>query len=673
MQTEDYDKPVLGVSDAWNEGDWEVLGVQAHPVAQLPDVAWLRTHSLRELLAFLEEREAVIHEMEDDPARHGFEPRIWRVLDAICGFPWIEHSVADIAEAGRDEVKRAQLLRDNAWCLAVRRKLLGQDEAVRTLLLNGGNRGGKSEWAASRVMRLLLWRPRRRAWCLNQIASMSVKYQQPTVYKYFPRELKSEKGVRKGTTYIAFKMQTGFPDGSFVLPNGSDNLFFSYEDDAKKIEGGELDIIWCDELVPASWVKTLKARTATRNGWLLITFTPVEGYSATVKLFLDVARVTRQTIAYTNPKDGKPPLLDLALAGDNPEAWLTGERSQPEVPKGREFELVPRVMCCPRDRQQAVVFLHSWDNAFGNPRELYARYSGTSAEEKLMRFYGVATKQVNGQFPKFQPVVGIHLFRLAQMPKGGTRFHVVDPCSGRNLAMIWALVEQAPCGRRIWVYREWPCPKQYVPGVGDMGDWAISGEKLDGERGPAQRNIGWGVDQYIAEICRVEGRERMPDRARGNEERLFRFDEDDEPEYRPLLRRKHRPEEGEEIEERIMDSRYAASPSLQREGQTTLLEVFAEAGMDFVPASGRNIDEGSRIIDSLLWYDPSKPLDPLGNCPRLLIEEGCANTIFALQNWTGADGQHGACKDFVDLLRYLVLHDPDDYARGEGDQEDGQY
>ncbi len=32
--------------------------------------------------------------------------------------------------------------------------------------------------------------------------------------------------------------------------------------------------------------------------------------------------------------------------------------------------------------------------------------------------------------------------------------------------------------------------------------------------------------------------------------------------------------------------------------------------------------------------------------------------IWALENWTGLDGQHGACKDFIDLLRYMALSPP---------------
>jgi len=43
------------------------------------------------------------------------------------------------------------------------------------------------------------------------------------------------------------------------------------------------------------------------------------------------------------------------------------------------------------------------------------------------------------------------------------------------------------------------------------------------------------------------------------------------------------------------------------------------------------------------------------NHPNLYICEDCRNIIFALNTWTGNDGQKGACKDPVDVVRYYFL------------------
>jgi hypothetical protein len=374
-----------------------------------------------------------------------------------------------------------------------------------------------------------------------------------------------------------------------------------------------------------------------------------------------------KSTAFVLPRDGGEPRLDLALQGEDALAWLEGRSGQPAVPAGREFEEVPRVMRMVGDKTSAVFFFHSFDNPFGNPANLFELYAAETAVGKKMRFYGLATKAMSGMFPKFNPAV--HVVRADQVPARGTRIQIVDPCSGRNWAAAWALVDRAPIGKRLWVYREWPSPGRYVPGVGDMGDWAVPGDKLDGERGPAQTSLGWGVDRYRDEFFRLEGRPDAPiaDRPR----QPTKFDKwDREDPAPPPVRRRRRPEDGEDIAERLMDCRFGNTPTPTRAGETTLLELCAEVGFspDFDPAPGSQSSDDRvhwvQLINNLLDYDEKQPIGPL-NSPRLFVSEECANMIFALQNWTNADGLHGACMDFVAVLKYLVLHDPEDYSDRE--------
>lgn len=658
---------------------WRALNVEPHPVCPLPDEAWLRAHTEEQLIEYLLERDEVIHGMAEDPLTRGHEPAIWRILDALCDFPWMD------TDEPAYWYTQGPAMTVRAWSLMVRRKLLHRDEPIKVLLLNGGNRGSKSEWAASRVMKILLWKAGRRAWCFHQDISMSRQYQQPLLYKYLPADLRTEKGTKKQTTYIAYKQQTGFSDEHFVLPNSSDCDFRTYEQNFRGIQGGELDVVWCDELVPATWIKELKARVATRKGWLLITFTPVEGYTATVKVFLDKAKTTVESWAFVLPKDGGEGRRDLALQGEDPYRWLSADTpaneiimaGQPPVPAGREFDRVPRVMTIPpqkgeEDAREGVFFFHSFDNPFGNPAELFALYSGDTAEAKKMRFYGVATKMVAGRFPKFK--AGVHTIPAAAVPETGTNYHVVDPCGGRNMAMIWARVTRTPNGKRYTIYREWPCPGKYVPGEGDLGNWAEPGDKHDGEMGPAQTSLGWGHDRYKQEILRLEGVRDWdaPVQSLEQQEAADQGDADLQPDPAPVVRRK--PAEGEDVYERIMDSRYGNTPTSTRQGLTTLIEEFADIGIEFVPASGSQaIEDGTNwihLINNLLNYEEKQPISSL-NCPRLVVSEECVNTIFALQNWTGEDGLKGACKDFVDLVKYLVLHDCDDWSedRRTGDKK----
>jgi hypothetical protein len=120
-------------------------------------------------------------------------------------------------------------------------------------------------------------------------------------------------------------------------------------------------------------------------------------------------------------------------------------------------------------------------------------------------------------------------------------------------------------------------------------------------------------------------------------------------------------ESGEEVFERWMDSRYGGTRTVSYEGATTLLEQMEEVGMTFLATSGRSITEGIDLINDRLYYDVETPLGEFSaslariNGPRLVVSEECPNVIFALKEWTGLDGTDGACKDFVDLLRYACL------------------
>jgi hypothetical protein len=235
--------------------------------------------------------------------------------------------------------------------------------------------------------------------------------------------------------------------------------------------------------------------------------------------------------------------------------------------------------------------------------------------------YGILSQGSAQQFPKFNDAV--HVIDPTRIPAKGTNFHVVDPCDGRNWFMVWVRIDAQG---RWFVYREWPStghPGAYIPGRGDPGPWALPGQPADGVRGPAQQPFGFGLERYIQEILRLE--------------------------------------EKEEIAERWMDSRYAANPTTTKEGSTTHIEQLAELGMEFLAASGKEIAEGTGLINDKLDYDNETELGKFSprlarlNEPKLFVSRNCPNVIYALREWTNKDKQHGACKDPVDVLRYATL------------------
>jgi hypothetical protein len=250
-----------------------------------------------------------------NPLVHGWEPPIWRVCDALLGLDWI---IPEWLGANYGARMRAAL---------------GFDAPVNLLLINGGNRAGKSEYMAKRLVQCMLEYERATVWAFHTDGDMSRQYQQPLVHKYLPPEYKG-KAIMSATTYIAFKLKTGFSEGNFILPNLSMCDFRNYMQEKTKIEGGELGDpmlgrcigFIADELIPEEWVETLVLRLATRAACGVVGFTPIQGYTDTVKAFQDGADVARESVGYLLPRDGGEPVEDETLRVEDVDEWLTGER-----------------------------------------------------------------------------------------------------------------------------------------------------------------------------------------------------------------------------------------------------------------------------------------------------------------------------------------------------------
>jgi hypothetical protein len=504
-----------------------------------------------QLAAFITAREEGIRLEKTDPLRYGIEPASWARADAERSRLREKYPVGVIEE----------------WNL-------------------GGNRAGKSERAAKRIVELMIEKDFAKVWCLQSTEASSIENQQGLIYKYLPPEYRSETGkLRQGTTTkINYSVSGGFTENKLVLPNGSMCVFKFYSMDVKSVEGAELDCAWADELVTPDWLEALRYRLLTRNGLLHVTFTPVAGYTPTVASILNGAVTTEEAAGELLPK----------ITGDG-------------------CEMVPLIQQ-PLARNASIIYFHTQENPFGNYPSLKVVLEGKNRETILCRAYGVATRSRVSRFPRFRD--DVHVVDADRVPTEGTNFQIVDPCSGRNWFMIWVRVD---IRGRLTVYREWPPVDRYITGVGVVGPWAVpSANKSDGDPGDAQKTFGWGLQEYKEEIERLEV--------------------------------------GEVITERFMDSRYANSATLAKTGTTTLLEECSEIGMEFLATSGEQIDEGVDLINNLLAYDPDKPIGP-DNEPRLYVSRDCVNVIYALKEWTGADGRKGALKDIVDVLRYAVLAD----------------
>ena len=491
---------------------------------------------------YLKKREELIAREASDPFRYGYVAPIW---------------------------KRASELLDKH----------------RELLVMGGNRSGKTEWAAKEVLKCMYNKPGAVVWCFSLTAANSIELQQPRVWKYMPPEWRNAR--KSSVTSIVFTLKNGFSEGKFCTPNGSQCIFRNYSQDPSTLEGGEVDMVWMDEAMGALDVlNTIRFRLVDRNGKLAVTFTPVQGWTPIVADYLSGAK-------------------DVVLV----DAELLPRKDAGGKVTG--YEQVPVEQINPKGRP--IAYFHTKLNPWAGWDRMRKELQSETREKILERAYGIPTKAHSGRFPLFNPKV--HVIRDSEIPNG-TRYHWVDPASGKNWAMLWTVFD--PVGRII-VYREWPNQTDYIEGVGYAGEWALpDGRLLDGRAGPAQANFGFGLQRYKEEILRLEN--------------------------------------GEEIFERWMDSRYGHSKLLGKESQSTLIDDMASLDMHFTATPGDSIDEGVAMINDMLSYNPEKPIDAI-NQPRLYIAESCKNTIYALQTYTGADKKLGAVKDWIDILRYICLSD----------------
>ena len=524
-------------------------------------------------IPFLRQRKREIEDSEKDPLRCGYEPHIWNT---------VRENIADL---------RAQ-----------------HPQGVIKIIIWGGHRSSKTRFAANLVNRDVATNPGRRWWCCDSTEAQARANQMRLIYEQFPlqwRYLPRTKSVD-----VNYSLADGFPKNRLVTPNASEIDFKFYTMDLENLPGPELDGIWADELIPLPWVKFATFRLVTRNGLLIITFTPEFGWNETIGFFYEGAQTLKEVDA---------PLLPRY----NEEGKRIG------------FRKVPRVMQC-QDPLARIIFFHTSDNPFGNYPVMVQELKNKNEDEILIRAYGVCTKSHSAAFPMFNHAA--HVITTAQFNEilkkypTAERYHLVDPCDGRMWFQVWVL---CPKPNKWIIYRELPShghPSAYIQGVGMPGPWTLSGEAADGVKGPAQNSQGWSLERYIEEILHQE--------------------------------------KGEQILARYIDSRYATSPKSERERMTTLIEQLAESGMDFlamIAGVGRIIKQSGSsdgsvdLINSALFYDVeteigkwSKELGRL-NEPQLQIVETCPNTIDSLGRWTGDDGQKGACKDPVDCVRGLFL------------------
>lgn len=256
-----------------------------------------------------------------------------------------------------------------------------------------------------------------------------------------------------------------------------------------------------------------------------------------------------------------------------------------------------------------IYYLWTEDNAFIDTKDFWAKIKGRPRDEILARAYGIPTKSITGCFPGFNKEINVvpheSLPWIKDKDYKVTHYMAIDPAGSKNWFMGWVAVDAADTW---WVWAEWPDIS--------YGDWSLPGNTAEGKPGPAQKGSKKGIRDYVDTIKEIE--------------------------------------QGVEIYERYIDPRLGAAEKQTMEGATTIISDLDDAGLVVMPAPGVDIENGLQLLNNLLSYDETKPIDSM-NAPKLYISDRCQNIIQAMGEYTAKGGSNESSKDCIDVLRYLAV------------------
>lgn len=551
--------------------------------------------------------------------------------------------------------------------------------AVLELYISGGIRSGKSFVCAMLVVSHLIYTRKAGIFCLSRTDNTSQKLQQKPIEHFMLEEFmggssgkiaqqRNQKLKFSGGKFTDNKLErylTVLDETATPFKGGGELEFRFFSQEVESYRGYALTTVWSDEAIPVNHVEALYDRLVSRavdttqaahrqrililerqlarlaagdpttprphpaqlgalmHGVHLISYTPEEGYTATVRRYLDGAHRPEKHLIVAPELEGKPGVTD------------------PRVPK----------IAYPTDPTRLVGFLHTSANKIVDSYTELSRKAQDWDERTIrIKLYGDAAQADERLYHSFSDR---HLTTWEHLPRIASLYEVVDPGGSKPWVITWWLVD--PAGRS-YLAQEWPTPGWRVDGY-DLGPWAVpsKGDKLNGDPGPAQKTrLAWSRAHYIKQIW--EGRKRLIDK----------LAETGTPyqgrtQTGPLTWTNGWTLDGTFAlpETSLMDSRFAGAPTESKGQHTTVLEAMydEEHAIPFDPAAGVSLDEGDTMINTALNTD-------LLGLPGLLINTECQNTLFTLRTYTlppyrdTTSYKDEACKDYRDPIAYHLLSNP---------------
>ncbi len=233
--------------------------------------------------------------------------------------------------------------------------------------------------------------------------------------------------------------------------------------------------------------------------------------------------------------------------------------------------------------------------------KMIAEYSD---EEREARIEGKALYLKGLIYKTFNHQVHV-LKETIEAPSNATLYQSVDPHTDKPFACIWAFVD----GKGdIYIVDEWPNV--------DFNKW---------------HGCQIGIEEYVS-----------------------------------IFRQKER---GMRVHKRIIDRHFADVRSavnkrtLREELRDLTNKNGQHIGMDFEASyqAAEEIETGILRVKDYLKYNPDRPLDTT-NKPKLFINPHCQNTIKSFLRWSydpKTNKPQDSYKDFMDVVRYLVMDSPE--------------
>lgn len=561
------------------------------------------------------------------------------------------------------------------------KKRLEQPGAVLEVFVSGGIRAGKSFIVAWLTVCHWLYTLKCFLFCLAETEETSKDLQQAPIEFFLPPEVLGERGSVRQKKYEKMKFSGGaFTGGAFerhldvvdetgrTVKGGGKVRFRYFTQSVKRYRGFSLTFAWSDEAVPVDHVDAVAERLAsraadTRQTWHIAKMQQLEpqlralaeGKPGAVRphpSLLGALMHGVHMISYTPEEGYTPTVRRFAQGCVKPDRFMV---TAPEL-VGKPGVKDPRVpkLAYPPEPSRLLCYLHTAANRVVNAYPELSRKHRDSDERTIrIKLYGDAEASEETLFHAFTDQ---HIVRMEDVPRNGALYEVTDGAPAKPYSIAWFLVDSVG---RHWQVQEWPCPK--IPIEGRLpGMWAVpsKGSKLNGDPGTAQKlRLPWGRKHWLHLIWSM--RQRL----------LKRFAETGEPFKGRTIKRNLIWNEEPDMtlmgefalpEKSLFDSRFGSAPTSDHGEIKPLLEWYydEENAIDFDPSSGVRLDEGDQLIQQAL------STRVLG-LPGLMVVDECENAIFTFRTYSNAPDldrpptKDEACKESRDKWAYYLLSGPE--------------